>query len=277
MRIPFCIATCSLLLAACPATNTDSLTVREAQQALEESSLSSQADTLLANGVEISTHFTIGDAIEKAADDLRAFIASQLPCADITLSGATLTVEYGGNAGSCLWNGHTFSGNHEISVMRNDDEVLVHHTWTDFSNGKLAATGEADVTWSRANASRRVVHDVTWTVLTGALAGRTGTGSGDRTQTALAGGIAEGIRIDGMRAWDGARGHFELDIDGVEVRWSDPVPQAGAYVLTAPSGKTLTMDFTRIDDATIQVEITNGSRSLHFEVTALGHVSESER
>lgn len=265
---------CVLTLSGCPRMESDSLSASEAQEALDESSISSQAETLLADGVEVSTSFTIGDAVHKAAEDVRAFIESQLPCATVEVVDATLTVEYGKNPGACTFHGNTFGGKHQITLMRTEGEVLVHHEWTDFNNGKVSVTGKADVTWSRASASRHVVHELTWTVLTGKYAGRMGVGSGDRTQTALAGGISEGIRIDGSRAWDGDSGHFDVDIDGVQARWVDPVPQGGSYTLQAPSGKMLKVSFARVDDDTIAVTVASGSHSFSFKVNKLGQVSE---
>ena len=276
MRSNLLILSVFALLTACPPRDGDTLTSAEAQSALEESSISSQAETLISDGVELNTHFTIGKAVEQAAQELRDFIATELPCAEITLSDRTLTIEYGKLAGDCSWHGQTFGGTHAVTVMRNaDHDVLVHHAWTDFHNDKVSVSGTADVTWSAAQGSRRVVHSLTWTVKAGQYAGRTGTGSGDRTQTALAAGLSEGIVIDGMRAWDGKQGHFELDIDQVEVRWADPLPQAGSYVLTTPNDKTLTFDFTRQDADTIEVEISSGAHSFSFDVNALGDVSRS--
>ncbi|HEX7480481.1 MAG TPA: hypothetical protein VF331_21960 [Polyangiales bacterium] len=272
MRHVHLLFACSLLALSCRPK--DTLTVSEAEDALIESSTSSQAESLMANGVEISTNFTIGQAVQRAAQELRTFVASQLPCAQLTLTDATLSIEYGKNPGSCVYNGHSFGGKHTISVMRNDNaEVLVHHEWVDFNNGKVAVDGKADVTWSLQNKSRRVVHQITWTVLTGLYKDRTGTGSGDRAQTALAGGVREGIRIDGTRAWDGERGHFSLDINGIELRWIDPVPQAGSYVLDTPYGKTLTLEFQRVSASLIQVTVSGPARSFSFDVSALGQVS----
>jgi hypothetical protein len=266
---------CLVFLAGCPPMHGDSLSASEAQEALEESSISSQAETLLADGVEVSTHFTIGGAVQKAAEELRAFIESQLPCAEVTLKDATLSIEYGRNGGACTFHGNRFAGKHVISVMRSEGEVLVHHEWDGFNNGKVSVTGSADVTWSAQSQSRHVVHELTWTVLSGPNTGRVGVGSGDRTQTALPGGIDEGVRIEGTRAWDGDSGRFELDIDGVQVRWIDPVPQAGSYTLHAPSGKSLELSFSRVDADTISVTVSSGSRSFSFKVNALGQVSRN--
>src|SRR3954465_16081404 len=71
------------------------LTSAEAQEALQEAAASSQAENLAAASVDISTNFTIGGALEKAAGELKTFVNSQLPCADVTLENATLTIEYG--------------------------------------------------------------------------------------------------------------------------------------------------------------------------------------
>src|SRR4051812_5773245 len=142
----------ALLLTACPkdkaADSSTPMTLGEAHEALDESTVESQASSLTTSSVEISTNFTIGMAVEEAATELKTFIGTQLPCADITLVKATLTVKYGVKAGNCVYNGHKFSGTHSITVSKNeDDQVLVDHTWTDLSNGVVKVTGSAHVTW----------------------------------------------------------------------------------------------------------------------------------
>src|ERR1700749_880591 len=74
-------------LSACPKDG--ELTAAEAQESLEEASASSQAEGLTSPTVGISKNFTIGEAVEQAAQDLKTFIASQLPCADVALAGST--------------------------------------------------------------------------------------------------------------------------------------------------------------------------------------------
>ncbi|MBI5482552.1 MAG: hypothetical protein HY906_27095 [Deltaproteobacteria bacterium] len=255
-----------LALTGCPAD--DELSYSEAAQALDEASLAGQASDVAAGTVEISTNFTIGGMVEAAAAELRDFIASQLPCAEIALVGATLTIVYGAKAGNCTYAGQTYSGTHTVTVSRNHPgDVLVQHTWTDLSNGRVEVSGSADVTWSVANGTRRVVHDLAWTRLRD---GKTGHGTGDRTQGALPGGILEGISVDGTCSWTGAAGTWGLDIDGVEARWVDPVPQAGAYVLTTPSLKTLTLSFARVDADTIRVTVSGGARDYQFDVSRTG-------
>jgi len=274
MRKLTALLACTLpLLSVTTCKKDDTLTVAEARQALEESSLSSQATTLISGTVEISTNFTIGQAVEAAAQELRDFIESQLPCAEITIADATLTIEYGALSGNCTWHGQTYSGSHSVSIDRNEEgDVVVHHAWDELSNQRLSVTGTATVTWSFAEGSRNVQHELTWTRL---LDGRQGVGSGNRTQTLLAGGITEGIEINGDRNWEGQAGTWDLDIDGVEVRWIDPVPQAGTYQLITPfDGKDLTLGFDRVDEDTIAVTVSSGDESWMFHVSKLGLIEE---
>lgn len=255
------------LVAIAVAVGCQALTRAEAAEALEEAEVASQAQALTSSSVEISTSFTIGMAAEDAAAELRSFIETQLPCAQITLMNATLTIEYGANPGSCTYRGQTYGGVHQITLMRNEmDDVVVSHRWEDFHNDTVTVTGTAMVTWSFDDPSRHVVHELTWTRLSD---GRMGTGSGDRTQRPLEGGILDGFSVDGERSWEGESGLWTLDIDNVEMRWVDAVPQAGSYTLTTPAAKMLSLSFARVDSTTIGVTITNGARTYEFDVTTL--------
>lgn len=265
----------ALVLTGCPRDREEPLTVGEATQALEQASDAGLAEGLTSASVDISTNFTIGTAVKDAAAELRTFIGTQLPCAEIMLEDATLTVEYGVNEGDCAYRGHTFTGQQIISIDRNEDATIeVHHTWKDFSNGVVELDGTADVTWNFADKTRRVKHESHWKHL---KSGRTGDGTGDRLQSVLAGGITEGIQVDGARTWDGERGHWDLAIDGVQMRWTDPVPQAGSYTLTTPfNGKSVSMSFDRVDDDTIQVTVEGPRRSFDFTVSKAGAIAEKE-
>lgn len=266
----------TLALTGCPKDQqTDEVSVGEAREALTEATASNQAADLASASIEISTNFTIGGAVEKAADELRTFIKSQLPCAEITGSAGKLDVKYGAVAGKqCFYNGHQFSGESSVTVAKNDaGEVVVNHAWKDLSNGLVKVTGTATVTWNFEAKSRHVVHDLTWTRTSD---GRTGTGKGDRVQTALGGDIRQGIVIDGNRSWEGPRGKWELDIDNVEMRWADPVPEKGKYTLLTPQKKTLALSFQRIDGDTIEVTIEAGKRSLKFRVNrVIGDIDDA--
>ena len=249
------------------------MTTTEAMQAVQEASASGDAENVTSGSIEITTDFTIGQAAETAAQEIRTFIESQLPCALITVSGAKLSVEYGAKAGTCTYKGNTYSGKHEITVSKNDmSNVVVNHTWTQLSNGRMEVSGTAEVTWSAADKTRHVVHELSWTRLSD---GKTGTGSGDRTQKPLADGLAEGFQVDGSRGWSGAGGQWDLTIEGVQFRWVDPVPQAGTYTLVSPKDKTMTMTFSRVDDATIEVTVKSGEKSFLFTVSKSGAVKQS--
>src|SRR4051812_13269561 len=114
------------VLAGCPREGADGpMTQAEAQEALEESTIESQASALTTNSVQISTNFTIGKAVNEAATELKTFIETQLPCAEITLADATLTVTYGAKPGNCTYRGNKFTGQHVVKVEKNDDEIVV--------------------------------------------------------------------------------------------------------------------------------------------------------
>jgi hypothetical protein len=262
-----------LVLTGCPRDKQDPLTLGEATQSLQQASDAGQAEGLTSAGVDISTHFTIGQALKDSAAELRDFIAAELPCAEITLENASLTIEYGAKPGACSYRGHSFSGTHAISIERNEDaSVQVHHEWTDFSNGVVSLDGSADVTWNFADKTRRVKHETHWTNL---ASGRSGTGTGDRLQSVLAGGLAEGIQVDGSRAWDGDRGHWDLAIDAVQMRWTDPVPQAGSYTLSTPFDKSVAMSFERVNEQTIRVTVSGPKHEFSFDVSKLGEIADN--
>ncbi len=246
------------------------MTSSEASEALDEASVSAQASELTTASIDIATNFTIGQAAEQAAQNLSSFIASQLACADITVSGDMLTVVYGAKPGNCTYNGHVFSGTQTITITTTKTTVEVDHTWANFSDGIVSVTGDAQVTWDAQNPSRHVAHDLTWTRV---WDGRQGQGTADVTQTPLTGGVLVGFEESGTRTWTGASGTWSLAIDSVQVRWADAVPQSGSYVLTTPSLKTATLAFTRLTDATIQVALTSGKSSFQFDVTETGQSS----
>lgn len=261
-----------LLLTGCPREK--ALTLAEASQALEEASAASEAEGFTSASIDISTNFTIGEAARDAAAEVRDFIGGQLPCAALVLEGATLTVDYGVNSGTCLYRGHQFSGRHAITVERIDaNEAVVRHAWTDLSNGRVSLDGTATVTWDFEAQTRHVVHETEFTNL---RSGRVGRGSGDRTQSVLAGGLAEGIRVDGVRSWESERGRWDLAIDGVELGWTDPVPRAGSYTLSTPFDKTLTLSFARVDVDTIRVQVEGPEQEFSFTVSKAGAITQDD-
>jgi hypothetical protein len=269
MRTPIFVAsvTALALVPGCR-ENEEALTAAEARQALEEAAISAQAASLMSSSVEISTSFTIGQAVENAAAELSDYITSQLPCAEITVEGSTLEIAYGVHGGNCIYKGHSYTGSHSITVSKNEEgEVVVEHVWDELSNGKVSMSGDAIVTWNFADVTRHVVHELTWTRLSD---GRQGIGSGDRLQRPLEGGLAEGFQVDGERSWQGEAGTWDLDIDGVQMRWIDPVPQAGTYTLKTPKNKTLSLTFSRVDEDTINVLVKGPKHEFDFNVSKIG-------
>jgi hypothetical protein len=256
-----------LLMSVAGCRRDEGLTAEEAAQARDELEVGSTSQALTSQTVEIATHFTIGDAVEQAAANLHDFIQSQKACADVQLAGHTLTVVYGAH-GSCPFNSHeSITGTHEITVSKNENsEVIVDHVWTDLSNGKVQVSGTAHVTWNLADPSRHVQHHLKWTRLAD---GRTGEGTGDRIQTPLNGDLAVGFTESGERTWDGKRGHWDLTIDGLEMRWEDPIPQAGVLTLDTPFNKTVSVAFARKDESTIHMTFEGPRGSIGFDVHKL--------
>ena len=126
------------------------------------------------------TNFTLGDAVNDAANELRSFVESQLPCADVTLSGNTLTVEYGALAGNCTYRGQTYHGTHAITVTQSTgNQLIVDHDYDGFANNEVTLDGTAHVTWDFDSQSRRVQYNGTWGQLDGGSAVE---GSGDVEQ-----------------------------------------------------------------------------------------------
>ena len=257
---------------ALPACTSDDVTQAEAKEALDEANWSTQSSALTAEVAEISTHFTLGQAADQAAKNLRDFVQTEVPCAKLTVADASLTIDFGALSDNCKWHGHVITGQAKIAVQRADvGQVQVTHTWTGLSNGLVKLDGTATVTWSAAEGTRRVVHQVTAASLDQPT--RTLTGSGDRTQRLVdpAKGWLGGIEIDGSRQWTSAKGTWSLAIAGVQVRALDPVPQAGTYTLTTPAGKTLGLSFSRLDTVTIQVTVTGMRQTYTFKVLSLAN------
>ena len=256
-------------LTGCPA---DGMTAAEAGEALEEVGIEAQATQLTNGAIEISTHFTIGQAVEAAAKELGTFIETQLPCAEITLKSNVLTVEYGAKPGTCTYRGQTYSGRHTVAVAKNEEgEIVVEHAWDKMKNQTVSVTGSATVVWNLKDPSRHVTHELTWTRLSD---GRTGVGSGDVVQRPLAGGLKEGISVDGERGWEGKSGDWDLAVKHVEMRWIDPIPQAGSYELAAPNGKTATLSFERVDADSIQATFVTGKNEWVFVVNKWGAIED---
>ncbi len=266
------LAAASVAGNACLLESEKPLSASEARQALEETAAAFQAEALVANTVELNTNFTIGGAVEAAAQELRDFVLAQLPCAEVTLEDTSLSVTYGAN-GSCAYHGHTYQGTHTITLVSVDDaNIVIDHDWDEVTNGIVMVDGSATVTWAASDQTRRVQHQLSWTDLS---RDASFTGSGDRLQGPLDMDWGRGLVVAGHRSWSSDRGDWQLTIEGIRARWDDPVPEAGIYGLETPfDGKSMTLGFERVDADTIAVTVESGNRSFSFNVNKLGIITE---
>ncbi len=230
-----------------------------------------QALALESEVLEITTSFTIGGGLAEIAEEIRNFAESQLPCSTVThdSDNHSLTIDLGSLDDACTYNGHTFAGVITVAVSAVDGATVVDHTFTGLTNGQITLDGTKQVTWTTD--TRRVVTDYEID-----RDGTVVTTTSDRTMILLvpAEGLRSGIQIDGERAWNTATGAWDLDIAGVEVRWTDPVPQAGTYTLTTPKDQTIAMTFARLDDTKIAITVTAGARKRVFHVSSTGAVED---
>lgn len=242
------------------------LSREEAREALEEAQLYSQAASLIGGTLDLSENFSIGEALTASAENLRDFYASQLPCARTSAESNTVTVEYGVEGDDCEYRGVTFTGTHRVTVEVNDEsQVEVHHEWAKLENGTIQVNGTADVTWmGGVDPSRRVVHDLSWKRLSD---GREAEGRGNRVQEPLNGDLFEGFTVTGEAAFTGESGRYDLHISDVEMRWIDPVPQSGRYLLDTPFDESLTLEFTRSDARQVNIVVKGGRRQFQFEIS----------
>jgi hypothetical protein len=259
----------ALAATACPREKTeDGLSRAEATQALDEATVESQGETLASDTIEIATSFTLGQAVDAAAQQVADFIKGQLPCAVIALNSGTLSIDYSANGNTCSYHGHVITGQSRITIEKTDaSDVVVNHQWTALSNGLIQVDGTAVVTWTSANPSRHVQHEL---VIERLRDQKTLDSSGDRTQIPLNGDVSAGITTTGTRSWSSSVGTWDLTIDDVQMRWLDPIPQAGSYTLSTPKHRTLNLEFQRKDAAMITVTLSSGGRSFAFDVTSTG-------
>src|SRR5690606_41967869 len=85
----------ALLLTGCPRERDESLTRAQAREALEQVRWASEAESLTTGVVQLSTEFTLGQAVEAAAEELRDCVESQLACAEVERVGGRLELTSG--------------------------------------------------------------------------------------------------------------------------------------------------------------------------------------
>lgn len=258
-----------VLLAGC---DLDFLDSQETQAALDESIADSEGLALTAASIELGAVFTLGQTAEQSALQLHELMASQLGCAGLSLVESTVSVQYG----TCNFEPNVFGGTHTVHIEEDGpDQMRLTHTWDQLSNGRVEINGTAEVTWSAGDDMRRVVDSYSWVRLKD---GRSGDGGGDRQQGPLPGhSVFDGLRADGTRTWDGTTGHWELEMDEIRIRWVDPVPYTGLWLLKTPSNRHVSFEFARIDPENIGVDVSSGKLDLELNVDKLGFVSPRPR
>lgn len=250
MRHTPLFALCVAALAA--ACDTDDVRDDELRSAVDEVVATGEANGLESDLLELTTTDD-GDPPTRDGDRhglrdrMHALIASQIPCSTLTRVGEdTLVIDFGTLDDECTFRDRTWAGIVTISYADKGDTMVAIHDFDGITDGKVTIDGTATVT--RTGDSRHIVTEFSFDGPE-----RDFTVHGDRVQTPLPDG--SGVRIDGTRDWVREKGEVQLDIDGVEVRRGDSVPQAGSYAVTRPNGAVLTMTFARADDEHIVVTV----------------------
>lgn len=221
--------------------------------------------------IELTTSFTLGRGVQAAAEEIRDFVQSQVPCSTVTVEPGSVSIDFGDLADSCVYRGRTYAGVVTVAIELPGDGARVTHTYEGLTGGRVTLDGTAVIDWS--DATRHVVTDMTFTTHDATV-----TVQSDRTQSFRR---CEGVdavctSVEGERHWQSPRGEWDMTIEGVEARSIDPVPEAGTYTVINPAGRELELRFSRVDDDTIAVEVEGGRRPVSFEVTASGQVEGGE-
>ncbi len=267
------LTTSAMLLMACSSSsNGETLSSSQALESVNEASTNNQASQLSSASIDVATKFALGVDAQTALTQIAAYVANELPCASVALWGSELSIQYGANAASCVYDGLTFSGTQTISIDSiSDTEVKLDHAWTNLSDGVVQLNGVAQVTWNATDAMRTVATNISWTRTWDGMKGQ---GSSNVTQSALAGDLTTGIVENGTRTWSDTQGEWDVVVHAVEERWTDPLPQAGSFDLVTSSGASASVAFARVNDATIAATIASGSKSFTFDVGATGQTTQ---
>ncbi|MCA9650966.1 MAG: hypothetical protein KC501_13705 [Myxococcales bacterium] len=219
--------------------------------------------------IELTTSFTLGQGVQAAAEEIRDFVESQVPCSTVTVGSGQVSIDFGELGDACVYRGRSYAGVITVGIELPGEGAQVTHTYEGFTGGRVTMDGTATITWT--GAERHIVGD--WSLTSSE---RTVEVDSDRTQSFSR---CEGVQavcasVNGERHWSSPRGEWSLTIEDVHARSIDPVPEAGRYTVVDPAGHELEMSFSRVDEHTIQVDISGGRRDFTFEVTAAAGVSE---
>jgi hypothetical protein len=268
MRHTPLFAICVAALAA--ACDTDDVRDDEMRSAVDEVVATGEAHGLESDLLELTTTDDGEDPPSRdhhgLRDKMHALIASQIPCSTLTKVGEdTLVIDFGTLDDECTFRDRTWAGIVTISYATKGDAIVATHDFDGITDGRVTIDGSATVT--RTGESRHIVTDFSFD---GPEHGFTATS--DRVQTPLADG--SGVHIDGTREWMREHGKVHVDIEGVEVRRGDSVPQAGSYEITREGGNVLTMSFTRADDENIVVTVDGPKGEKVFTVDDDDHIRD---
>ncbi len=254
----------------------DEMGLLEALAALEEVDHSARGEQATSEVIEISTDFTIGDALASAAETIADFWRSQADCTEVSVEGATTTVDYGTLEDACTWQGKTYAGVNTVTIQSTSAGALeVVHGWSGFTDGEVTVDGGALVTWSGADQTRRVQTAHTWSDADGTSVDVVG----DHVTAPLDASVPawrSGFTLDGTRDWTHDGADWTLTMEALQLRLLDPAPQAGVIDLTSPEGKSLTIRYDRVDEDTISATLQGlfgGDRVYH--INRLGVLEEA--
>lgn len=263
---PLALASTLLPLMGCEPAAASRTEMREALVEVAElgDGLGAQDDV-----IELTTSFTLGQGVQAAAEEIRDFVQSQVPCSTVTVEPGQVSIDFGGLEDGCVYRGRTYAGVVTVAIELPGEGARVTHTYEGFTGGRVTMDGTAVVDWD--DAVRHVVTDMSFATEDGTVDLQS-----DRTQSF---GRCEGVEavcvaVDGERHWQSPRGEWDMTIEGVEARSIDPVPEAGSYTVINPEGREIAMSFSRVDEDTIQVDIEGGRRPVKFQVTAAGQVQD---
>ena len=60
--------------------------------------------------IELTTSFTLGQGAQAAAEEIRDFVRSQVPCSTVTLEPGLVSIDFGDLSDSCTYRGRTYAG-----------------------------------------------------------------------------------------------------------------------------------------------------------------------
>ncbi len=252
----------------------------EQLEALTQAARVQQAEAFAGEVIEVTTPFTLGNGYQAAAEQLREWLESQLPCSTVALTAPpdgypVVSLHLGTLDDACTFHGRTYAGQIDIRLASIDRQgkVVLEHRWIAVTDGEVTLSGDANVTWNQEDdvLTRHVLVSADWTSAAGTLAVES-----DLEWRPLSGpDFSDGFVVNGVRDWTDESGRdWSMRADEVAARWVDPIPQSGLLALTNPDNKDAELTFARIDEDTIRVTLTGGESPRLLDVSRYGAVTE---